>query len=191
MVGTAWRTEGPDQEFDEHFELLTIISRNIPRVLGAARRVGIPVVISGLGNREADPSEFQRATGWLWDQQGPDGSYPEAWRPGGAGSWSSPSRGVERPVQSGLRIVSGSEPSHQRGSDGPMLEYGTSQTRLELNDPGVASLVVSDGVAVPTRAGQDYVSGNIAHGLIKRFFGNYGGVGNPSIVREGPPQVGC
>ncbi len=154
------------REFDEYFELLAIISENIPRVLGAARRVGIPVVFSGLGNSEEGPSEFQRATGWLWDLQGPDGSYPEAWRPEGRElvlskpGWSALSNPafVSYLAESRLANVV---------VMGAMLEYGISQTCLELGDRGVASLVVSDGVAALTRAGQDYVSGNIAHGLIK------------------------
>ena len=50
---------------------------------------------------------------------------------------------------------------------GAMLEFGISQTCLELSDRGFGSLVVSDAVAALTRASQDYAGGNMAHGLIK------------------------
>jgi nicotinamidase-related amidase len=48
-----------------------------------------------------------------------------------------------------------------------MLDFGISQTCLDLSDRGISSLIISDAVAALTRVGQDYVSGNIAHGLIK------------------------
>ena len=50
---------------------------------------------------------------------------------------------------------------------GTMLDFGITQTCLELGDRGIGSLIISDAVAALTRASQDYVSGNIAHGLTK------------------------
>ena len=154
------------REFDEYFELLGIISGNIPKVLGAARRLGMGVVYASLGYRDDDASEFQRATGWLWDLKGADGCYPPAWEPGqhemvlpkpGWSALSNPSFASYLARNNLANVV----------VMGTMLDFGVGQTCLELSDRGIGSLVVSDAVAALTRAGQDYVSANIAHGLIK------------------------
>lgn len=154
------------REFDEYFELLAIISENIPKVLGAARRAGIRVVYASLGARGDAASEFQRATGWLWDLGGGDGRYLPVWEPGehelvltkpGWSALSNPAFASYLAEHSLTNVV----------VLGTMLDFGIRQTCFELSDRGVASLVVSDAVAALTRAGQDYASGHMAHGLIK------------------------
>ena len=154
------------REFDEYFDLLAIISQNIPRVLKAARGLGMPVVFSSLGHDDNNVSDFQQATGWLWDLNGEDGSYPTAWEPGerelilpklGWSALSNPdfSAYLEENNIANVAVM------------GAMLDFGISQTCLDLSDRGASSLIVSDAVAALTRASQEYASGNIAHGLIK------------------------
>ena len=135
-------------------------------MLGAARRLGVPVVYSSLGYVEDTVSGFQQATGWLWDLQGGDGSYLPAWEPGenelvlpkpGWSALSNPAFASYLARNSLINVV----------VMGTMLDFGISQTCLELSDRGIGSLVVSDAVAALTRASQDYVGANIAHGLIK------------------------
>ncbi len=154
------------REFDEYFELLAMVSETIPKVLGAARRLGMGVVYSSLGYRDDDVSEFQRATGWLWNLKGGDGGYPSAWEPGehelvlpkpGWSALSNPAFASYLVRNNLINVV----------VMGAMLEFGISQTCLELSDRGFGSLVVSDAVAALTRASQDYAGGNMAHGLIK------------------------
>ena len=93
------------------------------------------MVFAGLGNTEEGPSEFQRATGWLWDLQGPDGSYPEAWRPEGRElvlskpGWSALSNPAFASYLAESRLAN-------VVVMGAMLEYGISQTCLELSDRG-------------------------------------------------------
>ena len=154
------------REFDEYFELLAIISGNIPKVLGAARRVGMGVVYASLGYRDDDASEFQRATGWLWDLGGCDGGYLPVWEP------LEHELVLPKPGWSALSNPAFASYVAEKGLTnvvvlGTMLDFGISQTCLELSDRGIGSLVVSDAVAALTRAGQDYMSANIAHGLIK------------------------
>jgi len=154
------------REFEEYFELLSIVSENIPKVLGAARRVGVGVVYASLGSRDDRVSEFQRATGWLWDLKGGDGRYPTAWEPAeyepvlAKPGWSALSNPAFASYLAENRLTN-------VVVMGAMLDFGISQTCLELSDRGFGSLVVSDAVAALTRAGQDYVSANMAHGLIK------------------------
>jgi len=154
------------REFDEFFELLAIISRNIPKVLGAARRLGMGVVYASLGHLDDNPSVFQQATGWLWDLKGEDGSYPPGWEPGEnevvlpKPGWSALSNPTFASYLARNRLAN-------VVVMGTMLDYGIGQTCMELSDRGIGSLVVSDGVAALTRAGQDWASGNLAHGLIK------------------------
>ena len=154
------------REFDEYFDLLAIISQNIPRVLKAARGLGMPVVFSSLGHDDNNVSDFQQATGWLWDLNGEDGSYPTAWEPGerelilpkpGWSALSNPdfSAYLEENNIANVAVM------------GAMLDFGISQTCLDLSDRGASSLIVSDAVAALTRASQDYASGNIAYGLVK------------------------
>ena len=154
------------REFDEYFDLLAILSGNIPKVLGAARSLGMGVVYASLGYRDGDVSEFQRATGWLWDLGGGDGGYLPAWEP------LEHELVLPKPGWSALSNPAFASHLSENGLTnvvvlGTMLDFGISQTCLELSDRGIGSLVVSDAVAALTRAGQDYVSANIAHGLIK------------------------
>ncbi len=154
------------REFDEYFELLAIISKNIPIVLKAARRLGMPVVFSSLGYSDNNVSGFQQATGWRWDLRGGNGSYPGAWEPGdhelvlpkpGWSALSNPDFAAYLKENRRTNVV----------IMGTMLDFGIGQTCLDLSDRGISSLIVSDAVAALTRASQDYVSNNIAHGLIK------------------------
>ncbi len=169
--GQGWLARRVEQkvltrEFDEYFELLAIISENIPKVLGAARRLRMAVVYASLGCREGRVSGFQEATGWLWDLNGEEGGYHPAWEP--------LEHELVLPKPGWSALSSPAFSSYLGGADftnvvvmGTMFDFGISQTCLELSDRGVASLVVSDAVAALTRASQEYVSANIAHGLIK------------------------
>ena len=154
------------REFDEYFELLAIISQNIPKVLRAARDLGMPVVFSSLGHSGNTVSDFQQATGWLWDLKGENGSYPRAWDPD--------ERELVLPKPGWSALSNPDFTTYLQENNvtnvavmGTMLDFGVSQTCLDLSDRGTSSLIISDAVAAPTRASQDYVSGNIAHGLIK------------------------
>lgn len=154
------------REFDEYFELLATISENIPKVLGAARRLGMAVVYASLGYVESNPSAFQQATGWLWRLKGEHGGYPPAWAPG--------DNGLVLPKPGWSALSNPAFVSYLARNSfvnvvvmGTMLDFGIVQTCMELSDRGIGSLVVSDAVAALTRAGQDYVSAGIAHGLIK------------------------
>ena len=154
------------REFDDYFELVAIISENIPKVLGAARRLGMPVVFSSLGYSDNNVSVFQQATGWSWDLGGGNGSYSGAWEPG--------DHELVLPKPGWSALSNPDFAAYLRENDlanvvimGTMLDFGITQTCLELSDRGIGSLIVSDAVAALTRASQDYVSGNIAHGLIK------------------------
>ena len=118
------------------------------------------------GYLDGDVSAFQRATGWLWDLDGGDGRYPASWEPGehelvlAKPGWSALANPAFESFLAENRLTN-------VVVLGAMLDFGISQTCLDLNDRGISSLVVSDAVAALTRAGQDYVSANIAHGLIK------------------------
>ena len=105
------------REFDEYFELLAIISQNIPKVLRAARDLGMPVVFSSLGHDDNNVSDFQQATGWSWDLNGEDGSYPAAWEPR-EGEFNSSQAGVECTIQSRLRSIFRREQHRQRSCHG-------------------------------------------------------------------------
>ena len=154
------------REFDEYFELLAIISQNIPKALKAARDLGMPVVFSSLGHCDDNVSDFQQATGWAWDLNGENGGYPTAWEPGdgepvlpkpGWSALSNPDFAAYLEENNVVNVA----------VMGTMLDFGISQTCLDLSDRGISSLIVSDAVAALTRASQEYTSGNIAHGLIK------------------------
>ena len=154
------------REFDDYFELLAISSQNIPKVLGAARDLGMPVVFSSLGHDDNNVSDFQQATGWSWDLNGEDGSYPTAWQPR--------ERELVLPKPGWSALSNPDFAAYLEENNianvavmGAMLDFGISQTCLDLSDRGVSSLIVSDAVAALTRPSQDYASGNIAHGLIK------------------------
>ena len=154
------------REFDDYFELLAIISQNIPKVLGAARDLGMPVVFSSLGHDDNNVSDFQQATGWSWDLNGEDGSYPTAWQPR--------ERELVLPKPGWSALSNPDFAAYLEENNianvavmGTMLDFGISQTCLDLSDRGLSSLIVSDAVAALTRPSQDYTSGNIAHGLIK------------------------
>ncbi len=154
------------REFDEYFELLAIISKNIPKVLRAARRLGMAVVFSSLGYSDNNVSGFQQATGWLWDLKGGNGSYPGAWAPGDH-ELVLPKPGWSALSNSDFAAYLGENNLANVVIMGTMLDFGIGQTCLDLSDRGISSLIVSDAVAALTRASQDYVCDNIAHGLIK------------------------
>ena len=154
------------REFDEYFELLAIISKNIPKALKAARGLGMPVVFSSLGHSDDNVSDFQQATGWAWNLNGENGGYPKDWEPGdgepvlpkpGWSALSNPDFSAYLEENNVVNVA----------VMGTMLDFGISQTCLDLSDRGISSLIVSDAVAALTRASQEYTSGNIAHGLIK------------------------
>jgi nicotinamidase-related amidase len=155
------------REFDEYFDTLQLIAPNVVELLAAVREAGIPVAYSCLGYRSgAAPSPFQDATGWKWDLDGPDGSFPPNWAPRegepvfekpGWGALANPGFRrylVERAVDS--VVIAGT-----------MFEFGIRQTCHELADAGIGSLVVSDAVVALTRDSHAITAGNIAHGLTK------------------------
>jgi nicotinamidase-related amidase len=155
------------REFDEYFKAVRLVSPNLGLLVEAARRVGLDVVYTCLGHEAAaSPSAFQHATGWRWDLSGPDGAFPDAWRPRagetvyakpGWGALGNPAFGrflAEREVRT-LLIA------------GTMFDFGVRQTCAELADRGIGCLVVSDAVAALTDAAQGAVAGTIAHGLTK------------------------
>jgi nicotinamidase-related amidase len=155
------------REFDEYFDTLRLVAPNFTRLLAAARGSGLCVAYSCLGYRAgAGPSAFQAATGWCWDLDGPDGAFPDGWRPrDGEPVFAKPGWGVlaEPACEQFLR---------ERGIEsvviaGTMLEFGIRQTATELADRGIGSLVISDGVVPLTEAGQSQVAGSMAHGLAK------------------------
>lgn len=154
------------REFDEYFELLAIISQNIPKVLKAARDLGMPVVFSSLGHGDDNVSDFQQATGWSWDLNGEDGSYPTAWEPR-EGELILPKPGWSALSNPDFAAYLEENNIANVAVMGTMLDFGLTQTCLDLSDRGISSLVVSDAVAALTRPSQDYASGNIAHGLVK------------------------
>ncbi len=154
------------REFDDYFELLAIISQNIPKVLGAARDLGMSVVFSSLGHGDDNVSDFQQATGWSWDLNGENGSYPTAWEPR-EGEPILPKPGWSALSNPDFAAYLQENNIANVAVMGTMLDFGISQTCLDLSDRGVSSLIVSDAVAALTRPSQDYTTGNIAHGLIK------------------------
>ena len=155
------------REFDEYTDALRLIGPNVESLVVAAREHGLGVVFSCLGyepNRE--PSSFQEATGWRWQLDGFETTFPAAWSPAasdpvftkpGWGALANPAfthfleeRGIENLVVAGA-----------------MFDFGIRQTCYELMDRGIGSLVVSDAVAPLTLAAHEHVSGNLAHGLVK------------------------
>ncbi|MBM3925233.1 MAG: cysteine hydrolase [SAR202 cluster bacterium] len=156
-----------DREFDEYFHLLRLITPNIPRVLDACRSLGVSVAYSCLGYKKGEkPSEFQKATGWEWDLDGPLGGFPHAWRP-------LPDEPVfSKPAWSAL-----ANPKFERWLKdnkfnnvvlmGCYFDFGVRQTAMELNDRGVSSLVITDCSAGTTQFGHDYTFDSISQGLIK------------------------
>jgi nicotinamidase-related amidase len=155
------------REFDEYFDTLQLVAQNFPALLAAFRDARVPVAYSCLGHRASEePSAFQQATGWTWNLDGPDGSFPDAWAPRdgepvfakpGWGALASPDfrrfldeRGVESVVIFGA-----------------MFDFGIRHTCYELADAGIGSLVVSDAVVALTRDGSAATAGNLAHGVIK------------------------
>ena len=155
------------REFEEYFYLLDLISPNIPRILSAVRDLGIQVIFSSLGHPSGEPpSSFQEAMGWTWDLDGSPGTFQEGWRPADGElvlskpGWSALGNpGFERTLaDSGIANVL---------VMGAMLDFGIRQTCVDLSDRGIGSLIISDGVAALTKAGQEYTGDSIAHGLIK------------------------
>ena len=155
------------REFDEFTDTMRLIAPNVTRMVAAARECGLGVVYSCLGHEAGRaPSAFQEATGWTWRIDGPEGAFPEAWRPAaGERVFAKPGWGAladpafarfldERRVEN-LLVV------------GAMFDFGIRQTCYELADRGLGSLVIADAVAPLTLAAQGHVAGNLAHGLIK------------------------
>lgn len=166
LMRTA-RRRGVTREFDEYAETVRLVMPVIGAVLAACRAWRIPVLYSCLGYRAGQqPSAFQRAAGWEYDLDGPDGGFPEllAPQPGepvfdkpGWGALMNPALRrdlAERQVASVVVM-------------GTLFEFGIRQTCAELADLGIGTLVVSDGVVALTRASASATAGDIAHGLTK------------------------
>jgi nicotinamidase-related amidase len=155
------------REFEDYFEMLRLITPNIATIADAFRARGFPLIYSCLGHRRCEPpSRFQDAAGWRWDLDGPDGEFPDCWRPRdgepvvskpGWGALANPAFGAwlrERDIRS--VVVTGT-----------LLDFGIRQTCVELSDRGIGSLIVSDAVCSLTPDGHSHTSGSIAHGLTK------------------------
>lgn len=155
------------REFEEYFFILNLISPNFPRILAAVRELSITVVFSSLGHHASDvASPFQEAMGWDWNLDESVGTFQEAWLP---------QKGelvLSKPGWSALGNPSFERTLSEKGITnvlviGTMLDFGIRQTCVDLSDRGIGSLIVSDGVVAMTKAGQEYTSDSIAHGLIK------------------------
>ncbi len=155
------------REFDEFSDGLRLIASNVATMVAAARESNLGVVFTCLGHeRDQQPSAFQAATGWCWRLDGPDGTFPSAWRPRegepvfakpGWGALANPAFAafLEEHGIRNLLVV------------GAMFDFGIRQTCYELMDRGIGALVVSDAVAPLTLAAQGHVAGNLAHGMTK------------------------
>jgi nicotinamidase-related amidase len=166
-LATRARDKVLSREFDEYFDTLEIIAPNIPKLLQSVRELDLLVVYSCLGYRPPDaPSEFQKATGWRWNLDGPDGDFPQEWQPRESEQvFSKPGWGAlandrfrQFLLDSDTRAVI---------VCGVPFDLGIRQTCIELGDLGVGTLVISDAVASITDAGQSFTRGNISQGLIK------------------------
>ena len=155
------------REFDDYFHLLGLIRPNIPRVLEAARQLGIRVAYSRLGyTADESPSLFQEATGWTWNLDGPLGTHPEEWQPGadepvfskpGWGALANPKFTDFLAENNVANVV----------IMGAMLDFGVRQTCIELSDRGIQSLIVGDASFGLTDAGHSFTADAVAHGLVK------------------------
>ena len=154
-------------EFHEYFDALDSTLPNTTRILSVVRNLGLPVVYSCLGYRPPEsPSEFQMATGWTWNLDGPDGVFTGAVQP---------AEGESVFTKPGWGALANPELEHflrERGIKhvmlaGVPLDFGIRQTCGELADRGIGSLVISDAVASITQTAQTYIRGNVAHGLTK------------------------
>lgn len=166
-IATRVREKVVAREFDEYFETLRLIAPNIPTLAGTFRERGIPLLYSCFGHHAAEaPSTFQHATGLAWNLDGPDGAFPDGWRPVESEQvYSKPGWGA---------LANKALEQHIRDTGicsvvivGTMLDFGIRQTCTELADRGIGSLIVSDAVCGLTAAGQAHTAGNIAHGLTK------------------------
>lgn len=154
------------REFAEFEGALKIMRTNLGRLTSAVRPCGIPVVYSSLGfTPPAQPSAFQRATGWTWDLSSPDGTFDPAWQPvPGEFQFSKPGWGaLANPDFEAYLQRMGIETVIVAGS---LFEFGIRQTCGELADRGYQPLVITDAVAALTQAGS-VVRGQMAHGLTK------------------------
>jgi nicotinamidase-related amidase len=155
------------REFDEYTDALRLIGPNVELLVAAARDHGLGVVYSCLGyERDREPSSFQEATGWLWQLDGFETTFPGAWRPApGDPVFAKPGWGaLANPAFSLFLEERGIENLLVAGS---MFDFGIRQTCYELMDRGIGSLVISDAVAPMTLAAAGHVAGNLAHGLVK------------------------
>lgn len=156
-----------DREFDEYFDTIRLIAPNVERLVAAFRARQIPVVYSCLGSRGSQPlSRFQQATGWEWRLDGPDGEFPEAWRP------HDDEPVFDKPGWGALANPKFRRHILDRRTEtvviaGAFFDFGVRQTCCELADLGVGSLIVSDAVAAVTYAGGAHTAGNLAHGMSK------------------------
>ena len=155
------------REFDDYFHLLDLIRPNIPRVLEAARQMGIRVAYSCFGyGADESPSLFQEATGWTWNIDGPLGQHPEEWQPG------ADEVVFSKPGWSALANPKFADFLAENNIAnvvimGAMLDFGVRQTCLELSDRGIQSLIVGDASFGLTDAGHIFTAAAVAHGLVK------------------------
>jgi nicotinamidase-related amidase len=171
-AGMGWLAQRADakvlrREFDEYYDALDLATGAMVRALHGCRARAIPVCYTALGYFPPDaPSVFQRATGWAWALDGPDGRFPAALAPAGGealyakagwGAFSSPAF-VAMLQDEGVRTVI---------LCGAMLEYGIRQTSLELADSGIDVLILSDAIVPLTQAGRAAIQGGLSQGIVK------------------------
>ena len=155
------------REFDDYFHLLNLIRPNIPRVLRAARRLGIRVAYSCLGyGTFEEPSLFQRATGLEWDLTSSLGRHPEEWRPlENERVFSKP--GWSATANTNFTTFLARNNINNVIVMGSMLDFGIRQTCIDLSDRGIQSLIVSDAAFGLTDAAHIFTADAVAHGLVK------------------------
>lgn len=155
------------REFDEYYHLLALVRPNIPRILEAARNLGITVAYSCLGyGMFESPSLFQTATGLDWDLSGPLGRHPEEWRPReNEPVFSKP--GWSAFTNTNFKTLLIRNDIKNVIIMGTMLDYGIRQTCIDLSDNGIQSLIVGDASCGLTDAGHIYTADAVAHGLVK------------------------
>ena len=155
------------REFDEYFDALDLMLPNFARVLDACRKLGLPVAYTCLGYRPPEaPSLFQTATGWTWNLNGRDGSFPVELQPGpGDAVFSKPGWGA--PANHAFVGFLADRVITEVIMVGTFFDFGIQHSCYALGELGIGSLVVSDAAPALIKEGQGYTAHNIAHGLTK------------------------
>lgn len=155
------------REFDEYAAGVGDAIANAGRLLAAARDLGWPVHYVCWGYRgEAGPSPLQRAMGWDWDVDGPDGRLPDALQPR-QGEMVHAKPGWGALGAETLRQALTRDEVRAIVLAGLPFDFGVRHTCLELADSGYRTLLADDATAPLTRAAAAPARGNLAHGTTK------------------------